>query len=140
MLLIIIVAAIALGVVAMHQLSSHHTFTLPQQGSSAAHQAAAYHAMDTTRHDHSASQSEARPDVPGQNAAAGIACDECGQHALMVSCLLALTLLVVGWLLQTPPWRVRPPHWIPRYPQRVRTPILNQPRCLSLLELSISRT
>ncbi len=68
------------------------------------------------------------------------ATDGCEQHAMMMCCLLALTLLVLGWHLRMPSTHPRPPTSEP-YRPRWALPVLPVlSRCPSLVELSISRT
>lgn len=122
LVLIMGVVAIAFGVVAMHQLSSGHSFALPQTQAQSGH------------HEQSPGSGTTQPTAT-QNP-----CTDCGDHGFMVTCLLALTLLVIGWLLRPPKWLPRPPNRRPGTPRRTPASLLIRSHTLSLVELSICRT
>ena len=76
----------------------------------------------------------------GSPSAEGDACPGCGQHSMAFStCLLALTLLVLTWLLTPPQIRHLPPRWL-RQPATAAVLIGRQLPAKSLMELSILRT
>lgn len=135
LLLITGLFAIALGIVAMHQLSSQHLPAVPDRSAPAMHaiQPPTGHSID---HDMTVLVDDG--DVTDLMGAC--ATDGCGQHAMMMDCLLALTLIVLGWCLRLPRTRPGPPTNQQRRlrPAVPMPPILS--RCPSLVELSISRT
>ena len=69
-------------------------------------------------------------------------CLTCGDHEMALgSCLLALTLLVLGWLLLPPRLRLVPPFLRPRLAiALVRPNYVRIVPALSLTELSLRRT
>ncbi len=70
----------------------------------------------------------------------GDACPGCGHHSMAFStCLLAMTLLVLTWLLTPPQTRHLPPRWLWR-PATVAVLIGRPLPALSLTELSLLRT
>lgn len=76
----------------------------------------------------------------GSSSGGADACPGCGHHSMAFSaCLLALTLLVLTWLLTPPQVRHLPPRWLWR-PATVAVLIGRPLRALSLAELSVLRT
>lgn len=133
------VVAVALSLLAMHQLSSNHTAADPTASTmvvmspTVSHHAG--HQVGAGGHAHlPAASADAHP------ASGDDVCPSCAEHSVMaLTCLAALILLAVGWVLNRPAaWRgVR----LPRLQLRAATPPstwLPWPR--SLTELSISRT
>jgi hypothetical protein len=130
----------------MHQLSFGHLFVTPSDG----HSNAASPRAAETLHSHDQMSVDAAP-VEGQTtsslhnlgaqAVTDDGCTGCGDHVMgLGSCLLALTLLVLSWMLRRPDPRPLPP------PQRRRPPAVPaigrhlRMHALSLTELSILRT
>ena len=76
----------------------------------------------------------------GFPSAEGDACPGCGQHSMAFSaCLLAMTLLVLSWLLTPPQIRNLPPRW--RWQSVTVAVLVGRPLpAMSLTELSILRT
>lgn len=136
------VLTVALCVVGMHQLSSSHSFVTANPGRGAhGHPAATYPGLG---HHHETAADDDDPTPAVAHAVTSVSptsgCDGCADHAaLFASCLLALTLLVLSWLLAPPRPRRIPPvqrtFWVVPLsgPGRVRPP-------LSLVELSVRRT
>lgn len=140
------VVAVALSLLAMHQLSGNHTAAgapPPVSQVSGAGGHAPAHIDDAGQlhggdHPHAATSLTAAADgLP----APGYACPDCGGHqAMMLTCLAALALLAVGLSL------TRPARWPGRLPRRWRWTqpaawrLRRHPPPLSLVELSISRT
>ena len=141
--LLLAVVAIALSLLAMHQLSSNHTVvSIPSSTEDIAQSAAvagpdAHHRADAATAGHGQQISGTGHDDPSN----GGDCPGCvGHEAMALTCLAILILVIAGWVLSRPAaWRgvrlrrrqlsppaVAPPFWIPR--------------SLSLLELSVSRT
>ena len=76
----------------------------------------------------------------GSSTAGGDACPGCGHHSMAFStCLLAMTLLVLTWLLTPPQVRHLPPRWL-RQPATAAVLVGRQLPALTLTELSILRT
>jgi hypothetical protein len=76
----------------------------------------------------------------GPSSVGGDACPDCGHHSMAFStCLLAMTLLVLTWLLTPPQVRHLPPRWLWR-PATVAVLVGRPLPALSLAELSILRT
>jgi Family of unknown function (DUF6153) len=133
------VLAVALSLLAMHQLSINHTAADPAAGSSALTLGHAdqdkHHAAVTGDHAHAVA-----PGLDQRPAPAHDGCPGCAEHqAMALTCLAALVLLAVGWALRVPALgrgvllpRVRPRPLPPGRRWR-RTPF-------TLMELSISRT
>lgn len=138
--LLLAAVAIALSLLALHQLSSNHTVA----GTSAALDRAAaqpvavaglgtHHVPDG--HAHAQQLSVAGDD----HRPLGDDCPGCADHQAMLTCLAALILLVVGWVLS------RPVEWRGVRLRRRTLPAAGPappktPRSLSLVELSVSRT
>jgi hypothetical protein len=139
-----------LGIVGMHQLSVGHDVATSQTGhhehlETAGHVDAAPHSHDSgnvmtaTLADLSLSAGHA---FGGGGGAVGDDCATCGDHEMALgSCLLALTLLVLSWLLLPPRLRHLPPFLQPRAaPALVRPAYVRLVPALSLTELSLRRT
>ena len=144
------VVTVALSLLAMHQLSGGHTAADPMPptatqpdrlgGHTTAYVASSDHAHSA---DHARSQLRAGATTLKSESSAPIddGCPGCAEHqAMALTCLIALTLLAVGWLLAGP---VRWPGLVPR----PRAQTLSQdrwrrrhPPALRLVELSVSRT
>lgn len=132
------VFAVALSLLAMHQLSMNHHAADPT--GTGMHASASFGHID--RHDVAA--------VDGDHTHLGPlvvdghpwhdkgGCPGCSEHAMALTCLAALTLLAVGWLLRRPTeWRgLRLAQVVPRL--RPSRGWMRQP--LTLVELSVSRT
>ena len=143
---LLLVLAIAVGVVGMHQLSAGHTLVAPGGPGHAA--VAGHHPDSTAAHLHTgpgATPVDALSIVP---AAAGPApmtsdgadpCLGCGQHALLMVCLLAL-VVAAGLVADRRPASRR---WRPVWPPTAQAASPGgawRRLSLSLAELSISRT
>jgi hypothetical protein len=141
---------VMLGIVGMHQLSVGHDLATGQ-ASSHEHAETVGHAQNAPLAqdgEHLAAMAhldhQAEP-APGANPGAGLAgenCLTCGDHEMALeSCLLALTLLVLGWLLLPPRLRLLPPFLRPRVAAvLVRPAYLRLVPALTLTELSLRRT
>ncbi|HET9647397.1 MAG TPA: DUF6153 family protein [Microlunatus sp.] len=141
--MLLAVVAIALSLLAMHQLSGDHT-AAAHRATSAERADAGMQGAAISRTQHRAESNHTHID----NAAGkgddrrshDVDCPGCGDHpAMTATCLAALSLLTVGGCL------VRPGAWrgvrLPRpQPRRAGTPPRWTRRPLSLAELSISRT
>ena len=136
--LLLAVVAIALSLLAMHQLSSNHTVA----GTGAPWDAAGgvESVAVTGVESHHLADGHWHPAATEGRSSAGSDCPGCADHrAMVLTCLAALILLVVGWVLVQPfAWRgvrlrrlMRPP---------TTTPRTWTPPTLSLAELSVSRT
>lgn len=135
------VVVVALGLLAMHQLSLNHT-----AAGSAAGSAAAAVAAHPEQHGHSdsgpAADGHAHPALVavGDHPSSGAdTCPGCADHVMALTCLAALALLAVGWALRRPVvWRGV------RLPRLVWRPLPPDPRWrrapLTLVELAVSRT
>ena len=140
---------VALSVVGMHQLSVGHEVATSQTGHHAhggddAHLDSRDHVGDTAAPlvevDHVAEQ--ALPSVAAGGTAGADACPDCGEHQMLFgSCLLALSLLVLSWMLAPPRLRQLPPFLLPRLAAARLGPVLGRVvPPLSLTELSLRRT
>jgi hypothetical protein len=109
LLFLVVASTISLSVLAMHQLAVNHSFAVPATSQShvthrrslavGIQQVARTDHVPTGYHDQSLTLGPARADLCGAD------CDT--DHEISVlSCLLALTLLVLSWLLAPP--RVAP--------------------------------
>lgn len=140
------VVAVALSLLALHQLSSNHTAAGPARDSVPATTESAHLTLGTRADPHAAEIGGSghvqlsAPSGTGHPAADGDGCPGCTDHSAMaLTCLAALVLMVVGWKLLPPrPGRVRRE----RHQQRSRwSPDLRswvrRPR--SLAELAVSR-
>lgn len=133
------VLAVALSLLAMHQLSINHTAADPAAGSSIVTLGHAdkdhHHAGVTGAHAHMTA-----PPIGQHPAPAHDGCPGCAQHqAMALTCLAALVLLTVGWALLVPA------RWRGVLLRRLRQHSLSASRrwrCppFTLVELSISRT
>lgn len=138
------VVAVALSLLAMHQLSSNHTAADPAAtvDATTAHLSSAFFHVDghqpgTGGSDH-AHLTASTGDVHPASEAGG--CPGCADHSAMaLTCLAALVLLVAGWVLTCPvAWRgLRLRRLLPLVLTERRS-WLPWPR--SLAELSVSRT
>jgi hypothetical protein len=140
------VLAVALSLLAMHQMSANHTAADPRPPASVhlhADSGPAGGHVDTAARSGAADHTHLQ--IAGSTdhhpAPAGDTCPGCREHqAMALTCLVALTLLAVGWLLRRP---VRWPGLLARHLARAA---LNDRRNrwrrppLNLMELSISRT
>lgn len=142
----IVLGVVALAVVGMHQLSFGHLLVTPSD----AHTHAASHRAAVAPHSHVQMASDANPthgQATGSPYSLGAqqtdddACPGCGDHTMgLGACLLALTLLVLFWVLRLPTTRPLPPlrRWrppaVPAASRHLRV------HALSLTELSILRT
>lgn len=76
----------------------------------------------------------------GSSRVGGDACPDCGQHSMAFgACLVAMTLLVLTWLLRRPRVQPLPPRWL-RQPATVTVLVGRVLPALSLTELSVRRT
>jgi hypothetical protein len=137
------VAVVALSVLGMHQLSLDHTFVAPKvEAGAGPHVSTLMSGSDTPTlsqqavfdlqapsvdHDHESDHGP-QPCLTG-----------CDDHPMMVTCLLALTLLVLAWRLHAPTLRDLPPLSASCSPGRA--PLSGRrPPALTLAELSVRRT
>ncbi len=139
---------VSLSVVGMHQLSVGHEVTTGPTGPYAHAEAPPHSHSDVSGQDRAAPLVE-RVDLAagattaaGSGGLAGDACPTCEDHQLAFgSCLLALTLLVLSWLLVPPRLRHLPPFLRPRLAAAMVAPMLGRlVPPLSLTELSLRRT
>ena len=142
LLLALTLAVVTLGVVGMHQLSVDHDAApgrsvVSSRAGDVAHPA---HNAGATPADHLLQ-------VSGGSASAGAgsaeeACPGCADHQMVLtSCLLALTLLVLTWLLTPPRLRHLPPFLLPRLTAATAGSTLGRlVPSLTLTELSLRRT
>lgn len=140
LLLTVVVVAVVLSVLAMHELSFGHTVAQPRSASQA-----------LSPHDHHRStgvvQAEGlvserpvseEPSSVGPGTPGGCAgCQE--HHLLMLGCLIALILLVTGWLLRSPP-AAGHQAWIAPVWRPAPLPHRRRPVTRAWVELSVSRT
>ncbi|GAA3550680.1 hypothetical protein GCM10022197_01940 [Microlunatus spumicola] len=142
LLLSLTLVVLVLSVVGMHQLAFGHematgptasvAYAGPVDHAASGEMSAGGHAGHVG--DHLGSES------PGP--AAGDPCPDCGDHQMALgSCLLALTLLVLGWLLAPPrPTQVLP-FLLPLQAPSLAVPVVGRlVPPLSLAELSLCRT
>ena len=144
---------VVLGVVGMHQLSFGHSLATPPAADSHEHGATHPHAVHNQAAEHATAGgvqdkqanagrriSERAATWGGSSSGGGDACPGCGQHSMAFSaCLLALTLLVLTWLLTPPQVRHLPPRW--RWQPATVAVLAGRPLpAMSLTELSILRT
>lgn len=133
--------AVALSLLAMHQLSSNHAAAGPTASAMAVLSPTVSHHVDHqvggggTGHAHLFGMPTDAPSALNDGA-----CPNCAEHSAMaLTCLAVSLLLAFGWVLNRPvAWRGV---WLPRLLLRAVTPPgawLPWPR--SLTELSISRT
>ena len=135
------VVVITLSLLIMHQLSLNHTAADPtadgMQVSSIGSTHLDHHDRVAIEDDHTHLLPLVADGQPAHDNGACLACN--GDHAMVLTCLVALILLAVGWLLRRPAeWRgVRLPHVVPLLlgPDQGR-----MPPPLTLVELSVSRT
>jgi hypothetical protein len=141
------VVAVALSLLAMHQMSVNHTAADPKPPAVSS-VSADRHAAGPA-HSHAESAAVAHTPAGTVQVAAGDrsltaledSCPGCAEHhSMALTCLVALTLLAVAWLLRVP---VRWPGLLARRPMRALLQTWRSrwiPPPLSLVELSISRT
>lgn len=139
------VVVVMLSIVGMHQLSVGHDVAT----GSHEHAAAPGH-VDTAAHSHGSDSNVFLADLtlstghapPGGAESAADDCLTCGDHDMALgSCLLALTLLVLTWLLLPPRQRRLPPFLRLRLAPALIRPIhVRMVPSLSLTELSLRRT
>ena len=138
------VLAVALSLLAMHQMSGNHIAADPMPPAGVhldADTGPAGGHVDTVQSgtaDHTHLQIAGSVHDP---APAGDACPGCGAHqAMALTCLVALILLAAGWLLRGP---VRWPGLLARHLNRTvltdRSNRWSRPP-ITLMELSVSRT
>ena len=139
------VLAVALSLLAMHQMSGTHIAADPKPPTGVHLDA---HSGPAVGHVHTAARSGAADHTHLQIAGsvhdpapADDGCPGCGEHqAMAMTCLVALILLAVGWLLRGP---VRWPGLLAR--QLTRTVLTDRSTRwsrppMTLMELSVSRT
>lgn len=138
------VVAVALGLLAMHHMSRNHVAADPLASSHPqAEILPLVGPVDPIAGSDTANHAQLQPTGSNKHhpAEAGDACPGCAAHsAMMLTCLAALTLMAVGWLLRTP---LRGPGLLIR--PLFRAVLSDQccrrrPPTLSLMELSVSRT
>lgn len=142
LLLAVSLVAVVLSIVGMHQLSvGHDVATGPTASSTHAeyvHGAESGETLPTLMAEHPADH--LTPGMP--TGGPGGACPDCADHQMALgSCLLALTLLVLSWLLAPP----RPSHVLPFLLPRLAptvavTTVVRLVPSLSLAQLSVLRT
>ena len=151
LLLAATLVVVVLGIVGMHQMAFGHDMAVgptaaSAQGEHAGHQAAEMGSMAAGHAGgHAGPSTFSSTSSSGTGTGTGDGCPGCPDHQMALgSCLLALTLLVLRWLLALPrPARVLP-FLLPRLTRlsRLVTPFvagrLVPP--LSLAELSVLRT
>jgi hypothetical protein len=139
------IALLAAGLLSMHQLSLDHalvTPTLPTAEHLHAHGRYAPHLpMHGTAANPASSSTQPLAAFPrfapsGVEGCAG----ECGQHNLLLtSCVLALSLLILGWRLRPPRCWIRPAS-LRRAVPRVTGSLGRLRPSLTLAELTVRRT
>lgn len=143
LLLALTLAMVTLGVVGMHQLSVDHDVATGQSAVSSQAAAGTHPAQNAGA---VAAMSHLPGLSPGQTSGAGDAdgqaCPDCTDHQMALNaCLLALTLLVLTWMLAPPRPRHRPPFQLSRLSvSAVRSVPGRLVPALSLTELSLRRT
>jgi Family of unknown function (DUF6153) len=136
------VVLVALSVLGMHQLSLDHTFVAPDAGAGARQASTLMGGSDTRMSSQRAVFDLPAPSV-GHDHESGHGPQPCltgcDDHPMMVTCLLALTLLVLALRLRAPALRDLPPFSAAR--TQVRIPLAGRrPPALTLAELSVRRT
>lgn len=151
LLLALSLVVVTLSVVGMHQLSMGHDIATGPS-SSHAHPDTTAHAdssaltsslvTDTDMAGHSGGGHRSNALDPNGAGGKGNACSSCDDHQMAFgSCLLALTLLVISWMLIPPRARHLPPFLLPRLvPAAVGPAVGRLVPALSLTELSLRRT
>jgi len=136
------VVVIAMSVLGMHQLSVHHAFAAPPTGSDA-HHAAVVVMPDMGQESAADHNHEAGTVLESSLASASgseLCPSGCDDHRLLVvTCLLALTLLVTSWLLRPPGSRPLPSSAAWRRSRTMSPPCRRRP-ALTLVELAVRRT
>lgn len=140
------VVAVALSLLAMHQMSVNHTAAGPQPFAVSSISADRHAVGPAHNHSESATINHTPAGtvrvaaVDRSLTALDDACPGCAEHAMALTCLVALTLLAVSWLLRGP---VQWPGLLARRPRRALLQAWRwrwRPPSLNLVELSISRT
>lgn len=143
LLLAVSLVVVLSSVIGMHQLSVGHEVATTQTSTHAQSGAAGHgHGDGITLPQVEVHHAAGRPTAAAPGGAAGDLCRDCGEHSTAFgSCLLALTLLVLGWLLAPPRLRYVPPSLLPRLARgTVGTALGRIVPPLSLTELSLRRT
>lgn len=138
------VVTVLLSVVGMHQLSVGHSAVTNSSNHADASELPPTasgghdpHGTTATAHSHSpTSHADSGPGVAGDE------CPTCENHEMALgACLMALTLLVLTWLLLPPRQRHLPPFLKPRRASAViRLTYVRVVPALTLTELSLRRT
>lgn len=135
-LLALALGVVALSVIGMHQLSLGHTFAAPPAGV----QPAGTHHREASDHGRASASAGDQTLSETMITGAGDGCPGCVGHGMAFSaCLLALTLLVLGWLLAPPRARHLPPRRL-RRPATRPTSAGRRVPALSLAQLATLRT
>lgn len=143
LLLAVSLVVVVLSIVGMHQLSvGHDMATGPAASTVQAESVEDVHRGGTTLAHAVAEQAGDHLDTGVSGGGPDDACPDCGQHPMAFgSCLLALTLLVLRWLLAPPKPRHVPPRLVPRLASIALRPAVGRRiPPLSLAELSLLRT
>lgn len=141
LLLTVSLLVVALSIVGMHQLSVGHNVPTGPTASSA-HAEPVDHAGSGEMLPMGAEQAGGHLEAGTPGGGTGEVCPDCADHQMAFgSCLLALTLLVLRWLLAPP----RPSHVLPFLLPRLAPPLAvplvgRVVPPLSLAELSVRRT
>jgi hypothetical protein len=140
LLLTLSLVVVTLSVLGMHQLSVGHDLATGPVGRHADAEATSHGGSAGVTMPLALDASAGQPSIDGRGA--GAACPDCGDHQMTVeSCLLALTLLVLSWMLGAPRLRHLPPFLLPRLtPTMVGPSVGRLVPPLSLTELSLRRT
>lgn len=134
------VVAVSLSLLAMHQLSLDHTAAGPLPVVEASDSISQSWAVSDRGH--GVQHLLPGVDHPAEAAASSTphdACPGCSQHAMVLTCLVALVLLVTGWLLRGPPTS----HPVPATHRRDRVGVAVTrwtPPPRTWIELSVCRT
>lgn len=151
LLLAVTLVVVVLGIVGMHQLAFGHDMAVGPPATSAQAEHAPDHAghraaeMGLMATKHPGGHADASTSSSGTGTGTGDGCPGCPDHQMAFgSCLLALTLLVLRWLLAPPrPARILP-FLLPGLARlsRLVTPFVASRLVppLSLAELSVLRT
>ena len=134
------IVMVALGLLAMHQLSLNHTIVNPGASHASAALAPAHLDQHASDDGHAAGHAHLVATLDQSPRSGDAGCLGCGEHhAVTLTCLAMLTFVAVGWALSGPiEWRhVR---LRPLFARKLPEPPRWTPLPLSLTELSISRT
>ena len=144
LLLAVSLVVVTLSVVGMHQLSVGHDVATGPTSSSDGHATSVRHSNpgDEAPPLAMAERAADHPTAGMTSGALGGGCPDCADHQMAFgSCLLALTLLVLSWLLTPPRLRHLPPFLLPRLAPTMAGPDPGRlVPALSLTELSVRRT